>query len=200
MDSILKKLIKAEWVDELPPDDPLHWEGKDSGNLITSLVLTLIRAVPNYRVNRLGEMMFDLIGQKIIPAAVMSVDRMAFMAERRNGKETGVILVPPDFPDRVKENFVYCLGGMAFVGSQAVDCYNGRLIPPPLVAKRGWAYEATVLLEARKVGCLDDPNEYQEKILEEYPKGIDSVDCWYDYKEEIEGPPSELCPPRRGMN
>jgi hypothetical protein len=181
-------------AESLPPTDDMFFRGKEASEIITSMVQTLCHEqfIPSPRLNDLGDLLWGLIGNKMVPTALGDVPMICFAAQR----DAAIIMVPVDFVERVKTNPVYNFGGLVFTGSQARDYYNRRLKPPEDVLKRAYAFEAEMMLACRKIGTLQ-PNEYQQKVLNDYPKGLDSLDpaLWYESKPFEKGPQSAYMPP-----
>jgi hypothetical protein len=75
----------------------------------------------------------------------------------------------------VKDNPVLQMGAVVFVGSQAVDYYNGKLTyeAHKNVLSRAYAYEAEYLLTILTMGC-QTMTEYQKGVLKRFGEGLRS--------------------------
>ena len=95
----------------------------------------------------------------------------------------GLVLIPKDWPAMTQNDPFMQLGAILFVGAQVVDFYNDRLIGDKTAPGRWQAYEAELLRTLKQTLPRWTPNEYQQKILQRYPDGLDSpgVDL-YTYK------------------
>ena len=80
-------------------------------------------------------------------------------------------------------------GAIVYTASQARDYYNKRLTDgPDVVHKRSLAFEAdylhSIVVHPSVSQAMFKPNEYQQKVMQMYPKGLGSLDVvlWYESK------------------
>ncbi len=113
-----------------------------------------------------------------------------------HGKFTAFFF-PENWVQMVDDDGVMQGGAVVFCGSQARDFYNENIDNPVVtpgfqgrseVLERARAYEAEYLLVCKelswKVGGDWHPNDYQQSILDEFPKGLASLaeGRWYESK------------------
>lgn len=169
-------------LDQLDPKSPVAKGVKQIETNFTTLVGCL-RGSPNARLARLGALVWDIVGQRhVVVAMHATIPAMSFMAaQRKDGPQQGMILVPPSWLDLLLTEPAMAVGGVIFNGSQALDYYNGRigkdLDPMTLIKARCWNYEAE-FLRAVPPGML---NKYQRGVLEMYPNGFDEK-LVYEYR------------------
>jgi hypothetical protein len=94
------------------------------------------------------------------------------MAYKQGPFLRGVIALPENWGERFHEDPIRETGALVFVGSQAVDLYNGKL--DASVAFRGHAFEADYLLTVKEIAPLYELNDYQKKVLAQFPQGVKS--------------------------
>jgi hypothetical protein len=76
----------------------------------------------------------------------------------------------------IQKNAIYQLGALVFVGSQAVDYYNGKIWSEFEKAKnRARAYEAEYLMTLKEAVPDLTLNEWQQDVLGAFPEGIRSA-------------------------
>jgi hypothetical protein len=84
--------------------------------------------------------------------------------------------MPHEWLDQISQDPLLQMGAIVFVGSQIVDFHNERIgVSPEQAAisiKRARAYEAEYLLTLRKVSSTVTLNDYQHRVLQEYPSGL----------------------------
>lgn len=204
MSTIFDKLFleQSVHVNQLPPLNDLAARGKVVGDTVTTVVGILRNPLitPNRRINGIASLAWDLIGNNMTPAALAGVPQVHFGAQVSNDRKQGVILVPLDYHERVAQDFIFNAGAMVFVGSQARDWYNdklaywedGKLVDGRQeVMVRARAYESEWLLMIKGLDLGYEFNEYQQKILDEYPEGIESrPDLIYNSKPFMVGEPT----------
>ncbi len=187
-------------VETMPKDDPLRIAGERMGNMFTEGVL-LLRGFPNQAIQDLAMMVWDIVGNRVVLTAlgpaVPSLS-LAAIKMRDTGETKGIIFVPHNWPTMVREDPVYQLGALVFVGSQAVDYYNERLTTPKeaeAAKKRARAHEAEYLLAIRGISPEIPFNEWQRSVLYEYPQGLKTpsiVPLLYKSKPFVKPSGSEL--------
>jgi len=133
---------------------------------------------PNPAIRELMTMVWDLVGNRITPVACgPSVPTLTLAVMGNRQLLQAIIFMPHNWLQMIghkpPNSVIYQMGGLVFVGSQAVDFYNGKFLDSPHdVEKRARAHEAEYLI------TVDDPigtvgfNDYQKKLLDEYPKGL----------------------------
>ncbi len=141
----------------------------------TSGVGYLRSSFPNESIRTLMSIVWDLCGSKTVPLALgPSVQSLSFGKTGANG----IMFAPVDWVAQIKEDAVYQMAAVVFVGSQAVDCYNDLIKTREearQILRRARLYEAEYLLTLRQVAKDYKLNDYQESVLKEFPKGLASV-------------------------
>lgn len=203
MPSLFDKLFfdNARHANSLPPYEKEATNAKSAGDFVTVFVRILKdpRITPNARINATANLMWDMVGSNMVPCAIHpNLEQVFFASEIRGGEKKALILVPVNFSERCRQDMIYNLGAMAFVGSQIKDYYNDKLVGHHLeVMARARATEAEFLLFVKKLGINYPFNDYQQKILETFPNGLDEL--WYDSKPFILGT-ALVKPPDPGNN
>ena len=147
--------------------------GLATGDLVTKVVGYLSCSFPQEDVNRLMTQVWHLIGSATTPVAIGPVRTPSSVLSRQKGRNTMMILVPPNWVELAMTDFTMALGAMIFCGSQAVDFYNNRLLEnPDECADRGRAYEAEALRIFQNTDPAWVPNSYQAAMLAKYPDGL----------------------------
>jgi hypothetical protein len=168
-------------INDLPESDPIAALGRTCETLFTDGV-DVLRASPNDRISALARVVWDLIGHKQIQVVIgPDVQSLTFTCMQLRGVLQGFVLVPKRWPEMIKADAFMQSGALLFVGAQLVDFHNDRLIneastgvyadAPP----RWYAYEAEFLRTIKQLLPDWAPNEYQRKLMEEYPDGLDSA-------------------------
>ena len=171
-------------INDLPEDDPTAKLGKECEALFTSGVETLRSIVPNERVRALGRMIWDLVGNKQVLTAIgPDVPSLGFAVMKAKEMHQAIILMPKTWPQMVVDDPFMQLGAILFVGAQAVDFYNDRLLGDPNARRRWRAYEAELLRTLEGLLPSWQPNAYQREAIERFPDGLDTKDVvLYPYK------------------
>lgn len=207
MESLFDKLFLENSVicESLPPFDDLAQRGKLIGDTISTMVdiLRSPMTTPNQRITDLATLEWRLIGNNMTPTAMApGIPQVHFAAQVTSdlSEYKAIILVPPDFYERVRKDFIFNAGALVFVGSQGRDWYNQKMAwiengevvdARQQVCDRARAYEAEWLLMIKNLDIGYEFNEYQQGILEHYPEGLDSrPDLIYDSKPFAPGPPT----------
>jgi hypothetical protein len=171
------------------------------GNQFASMVDFLRdKKFPNIHIRELMDLIYNLVGSKMVPVGVVEVETVSFMAEVKHGEKTGLILIPPKFLELCKENITMQFCALVFAGSQARDFYNdemkkGGKYSRKVIIDRAFYYEAELLLLLKdEAGFI--PTDYQKGVLEKYPKGLDSMpdELKYESKPFVMGPICSLIP------
>lgn len=174
-------------VNDLPEDDPTAKIGKACEKLFTGGVGVLRSNVPNDRIRALGRVVWDLVGHKQVLTAIgPDVPSLSFTVMKLKEMHQAIILIPKQWPKMVKDDPFMQLGAILFVGAQAVDFYNDRLLGDDGVQRRWQAYEAELLHSIMTLLPRWKPNEYQREILARFPDGLDSKGVeLYPYKPYV---------------
>jgi hypothetical protein len=170
-------------IENLPEGD-LKAAGMKIGEAFT-VGVALLREWRNPAVRDLAAMIWDIVGHRIVGTAigpeVPSLTLAAFGAKSAYqlaaaGSKLApqaIIFTPHRWLNMIAENAPYQLGALVFVGSQAVDYYNGRvLIDPEALKTRARAYEAEYLISLTADAPEYKLNAYQREILEDFPYGL----------------------------
>ena len=164
-------------VADLPEGDPTAKIGKVCESLFTGGVDVLRSIVPNDRIRALGRVVWDLVSHKQVLVAIgPDVPSLSFTVMRIKELHQAHVLIPRSWSQMVADDPFMQLGAILFVGAQAVDFYNDRLIDDRGAHRRWHAYEAELLRTLRTSLLRWEPNEYQREILVRYPDGLDSKD------------------------
>lgn len=124
-------------------------------------------------------MIWDIVGNRIVVvSATNTVDQISFLVLQKSAgcDNLATILVPEKWLDVIVDRPVDQLGGVVFVGSQAVDFYNGKIDGTNQarneVVARSLAYEADFILTAQKELPALVLTQGQETTLKRYPEGL----------------------------
>lgn len=156
--------------------------------------------LPLPSINALMTLFWRLVGNKISPVAMTdAVPTLSFWAEIRGGRTLAFILCPIKWYEMLREDPHYQMGALVFAASQSKDYWNHQMLPHTrkAVKDRAWSSEAELLLYFARTSPKFKPNEYQQKIMQEYPLGIKSCSDHYigrDYDGEF--PPYPVDPSR----
>lgn len=173
---LMAAFIKGgERVEKMPEGDPLRAKGMRLGDRFTEGV-AMLRGFPNPDLRTLMAMVWDIVGNRVVPIALgPEVPSLTFGAMGSKEKPDGIIFIPHNWEAMIEEDPVCQLGALVFVGSQAVDFYNGRIaIDPKALMDRARANEAEYLVTIRESAPDHKMNDWQKKMLEEFPEGLRS--------------------------
>lgn len=156
--------------------------------------------VPLKPINDLMSLVWGLVGKKAIPTGMTGhpmIKTLAFYAEASGGNMAVAILVPEEWPQMVREDPCMQMGALVFVGSQAKDHWNLKVVEQIVknpkqvmidtpevtmgspgenpVVIRARSYEAEFLHWVRRNEPKFAFNEYQQKVLEKFPNGLKSL-------------------------
>jgi hypothetical protein len=162
---------------KLPEGDPLKNLISPMSDRFTSGVGFLKTVFPNQAIRELMTLVWDLVGNRITPVAMgPQVQSLSIACTRRLGMTQAIIFMPHHWLAMIKADPIYQLGALVYVGSQAVDFYNGKLYESPQESEnRARAHEAEFLLTHIVIATSTPPmNDYQKGVLEEYPLGINT--------------------------
>ena len=135
-------------------------------------------------INDLMALFWDLVGNKVCPAAMANVPTLSFWCEIHNNKSAAFVIMPENWHDMLVENPHYQMGAMVFAASHAKDYWNEKYVQGEKgVLQRAYSFESELLhyFKANVEGFK--PNEYQTKIMAKFPLGIKSCDSHYLGKE-----------------
>jgi len=195
--SLFEKLFgNPEFVEDLPVTETTLQNARirakviNLGDMFTSMVHVL-RSDPMLPepVRKMGALMWDLVGHRVTPVACgPNVASMHFYVEiPKQGKSVACIMCPPNWMDLVEKDVFMQFGALVSIGSQARDYYNKRMTDGrEAVISRAYALEAEYLHSIQShpwVGWFK-PNDYQQHVMKEYPKGLASLKpgLWYESK------------------
>lgn len=169
---------KIPRIEDFSPQDRIRILGELTTRVFDTGVdfLRQERTFPNQEINKLMALFWNLVENKITPAALApAVPSLSFWCEKRGIEETAFVLVPADFAKLCKRNPTMQLGALVFVASQARDYYSNRFYKSKEMEQRALVYEAEFLLTTQKNLPGFIPNEYQRNVLNFYPHGLESL-------------------------
>jgi hypothetical protein len=143
-----------------------------------TLVRTIQR-IPHPEISILGEFLWHVINKKIILVVKGPVDRMYFCSDLSGDfAKNGCIVLPENFVSQVKEDHLYAIGGLIFVGSQAKDLYYKKLTKDTTAESvaRAIALESEYIQIMRRDVPEHELNIEQAETLRKYPLGLRSVE------------------------
>ncbi len=173
---VMAAFIKGgERVEKMPKGDPLRVKGEKLGNRFTEGV-AMLKLWPSPHVRALMSMVWDIVGNRVVPIVLgPEVDSLSFAAMGDPSMPDAIIFIPHEWEKMIQEDPVCQLGALVFVGSQAVDYYNGRVTHEfEAVKKRARANEAEYLATIRESTPDHKMNEWQQRVLDEFPSGLGS--------------------------
>lgn len=181
--------------EEMGTNDPFFLKIKLIQDDFTDLVSVMKKYeyFSNPSINELMSLFYLLVGNKISPVAVNdAVSALNFWCETTNRQSLSVVMLPLNWHEMLIEDAYMQMGAMVFAASQSKDYWNNRFIPDEKkeIHKRASSYEAELLHYFLRNSNDFKPNEYQKKIMNNYPNGIASVDSHYEGREfDHVGPP-----------
>jgi hypothetical protein len=180
-------------VKELP-------EGREKADALamqeafTNAVDYLRSRFPNEKVRKRAARIWETINQRKVNVALgPEVSSLYFAFTRsshpsfRLGQHSaqGMIFMPHRWLDMVAADAVMQTGAVLFVGSQAVDFGDGllvgqgqHLISHTESVERARVFEAEYLLAVLEKTPGWKPNDYQARLLTEWPEGLGSKGAW----------------------
>jgi len=127
---------------------------------------------PNSTINRLMGVVWDVVGQRVAPICFdLKVPVLSFIITGIRQAPQAMIATPSNWVSMVRMDPITQLGGLIYVGSQAVDYANERF-DRANVSKRAKAYEAEYLNTVKSLTSGWQPLKYQTEIMQEYPDGV----------------------------
>jgi hypothetical protein len=142
---------------------------------------------PNKSINKLMTLFWRLVGNKVTPTALTNEPLNAlhvWIEVQKGGEKCCIVLVPVNWPEICKKDPFMQLGGMVYTASKCVDFWHGKLQKKEdgiALEKRARAYEAEYLLLLSSLTKFK-PNEYQQKLLEQFPLGLASLEEEFKYE------------------
>jgi hypothetical protein len=188
---MLAGFVRGERAERLPEGDPVRVRAEEAASYFTDGVHTLKTAFPNSAIRDLMAMVWDIVGHRIVPTGMgPNVPCLTLAAVGPKELPQAIIFIPPTWVTMIRENPIYQLGGLVFVGSQAVDFYNGRIVNEPRDAqKRARAHEAEYLTTVLKYVPDTELNTWQRGVVNEYPQGLRNIESLL-YKRKAFVPPA----------
>jgi hypothetical protein len=171
------KLFKAGHIKDQPAGSPIRTVGEGIIEVFDEIVHFHRSIFPNQHIRRLMSMVWQIVGNRVTPVAVVQekLFGLHFYCEASKGGRASYILVPIHWQELVKANPIFQCGGMVFTASQVQDFYNDKLGELEMKS-RARAYEDEFL---NTIKTSVDPqyklNEYQQKIVDAYPQGLESL-------------------------
>lgn len=163
---------------ELPDGDPLKAAIQPISDTFTNGVAFLKHFFPNPTIRDIMAMTWDLVGNQITPVVMgPDVPTLTFAVMGTRLKPKAMIFMPHNWLQMIGHQLpsssIYQMGALVFVGSQAVDFYNGKFFEEPRDAeKRARAHEAEYLITTDYLPGTIGFNDYQKGVIDEYPKGL----------------------------
>ena len=171
LSALLKPGICAE---ELPAGDPIKDLADNLGSLFTEAVGFLKTALPNPELRKFGALVWDIVGNRVVPVGVgPNVPTVSFAGYKQGPVVHGIILLPPFWNKMIKEDPVMQLGAVVYSGSKAIDFYN-NVIDAGTLDPRAELYESEYLRTVKQIAPDYEFNAYQKKVIAKYPAGLDS--------------------------
>lgn len=186
-DQVFKPTNLEQFGAEAGKEDPFYKSCKLMEWEFSQLVDVMRQEVmlPFPRINILMSLFWRLVGNKISPVVMgSSVPTMSFWCELRDGKSMAVIMCPQNWHEQLASDPHMQMGALVFAASQAKDYWNHKFIPLPdediaqkkkEVFQRAWSNEAELLHYFQRTAPNFKPNEYQQKVIAEYPLGTLSI-------------------------
>jgi hypothetical protein len=173
VEEIEKRFADTKNADELPEGDPLREKAKFLGDGVTQVVSVLRTAFPNPVINRLASVLWDVLGHGIVPAAIgPKVESVSFFATKRGPVVNAYLILPPNWGEMYHRDPIMQTGAIVFNGSKAVDVYNDKL--DNVLQQRATMYEAEYLLTIKEISPLYEMNDYQKRVIAQFPEGVRS--------------------------
>lgn len=206
VESVFRKVFgEPKYIDDLPSTEctveaaSAKSDAKLNERAFTETVALLgnplLLYVPD--VNKLMRVFWELVGQRHTPTACAGVKSVHFYVEMRTAAPDGqnrlgggvniaTVMVPWNWYKMFLEDPIMQGGALVFVASQARDYFTERIFDPPIDGKnptkmRALAAESQYLHHIPSSNWK--PNEYQQEVMNEFPKGLASLPpgVWYDF-------------------
>lgn len=174
--TLYEEIISAFTQPAIPNADMVV-KAQEMEYFVTSGVDYLRSAFPNNDIRYLMSIVWDLIGNNITPFALgPDVPTLSLAIVGRKSDPSfrqPAIFAPINWLDMIEKDHVYQMGALVFIGSQAVDYYNNRLLNDPAVARqRAYIYEAEYSHTVKNLTPDWQPNANQNRMMKEYPAGL----------------------------
>jgi hypothetical protein len=141
---------------------------------------------PNEKINKLAQLGWKLIEHRVTPVVASDAMALAGLHILMVGKtEQDVkcgIYMPMNWYGMICSDPVFQMGAIVFILSQCVDYWHKKFMDQESMLSRAYAYEAEYLLVARTMNPQIELNGYQKKVLDNYPKGLASLDPKHAYE------------------
>lgn len=172
-------------AEDLPTDNPLKNMAEMVIKTFDEIVDYHRSAFPNPDINALMSLFWRLVGNKVTPTVLTNQELFGlhFYCEVHDGSKVAAVIVPCHWLKLVIENSIMQCGGVIFIASQAQDYYNEQYGSESMTM-RARVYEAEFLKTILNIIPNHKLNDYQIKVLEAFPQGLDSLpdDLKYDGK------------------
>ena len=168
-----KRFAETQFASDLKEDDPLRVKADLLGDGFSQVVEFLRSMLPNPAINKMAAVLWDVVGNKIVPVALgPEVTAVSFFASKRGPIVNAYLILPPDWGEMYHKDPIMQTEAIVFNGSKAVDVYNDRL--DNLMPQRATMYEAEYLKTIQTIAPLYELDEYQKGVLAQFPEGVDS--------------------------
>jgi hypothetical protein len=163
-------------INDMPSGDPLRESGLQISAFLTHFVeqLRIYKTFPNQPVNRLAQLTWRLLGNRVVNCAVIQGEsKLNFVIEAKRGLKFGMFVASEKWPALCIERPEFCMGMVVWASSLCRDYFHDRIRDPGRLINRAEMWEAEYLLTAlnRKEFWLD---RYQKRLLRQNPQGIHS--------------------------
>lgn len=170
---LLALFAPATFAEELKPEDPVRVLSDDLGALFTEAVEFLKSTFPNPELRKFGELLWDIVGNRLVPVAIgPNVPSVSFAGYLQGSVMRGLIILPPFWKKMVKEDPIMQLGAVIYSGSKAIDFYN-NILDAGTLDPRAQMFEAEYLRTVKREEPSFQFNAYQKQVLANFPKGLD---------------------------
>lgn len=140
---------------------------------------------PNQEINRLAALMWKLIENKHIPAALDPTGEMSSISFAVLGnqiEQQPFLFLPQDFLELTKQDPEVQIGAFAYMASQCRDFFCNKITGnnSQEINRRAQAYEAEALHAMQKIAKEEGITlrliPFQEEILAQFPNGLEDLD------------------------
>lgn len=177
MSDLIKQVIAAfnpdngVRVEKLDPNDKEAQAARVIEGIFTGGVGFLCN-FPRPTIQSLGKAIWDIFHHRRVSVAVgPAVPALSLAAYGNKANLQALVLAPRNWVEMVMDDPIMQLGGIVFVGSQAVDFYNGRILTEHnVVLERARSYESEFILGME----LKELNSWQRDTVELYPNGFEA--------------------------
>jgi hypothetical protein len=193
--SLIAALLgNAIHVDDIPKTDTtpkaaeMRRRGMATGELFTQVVHSLRSdSRISLKVRDMAALLWDLVEHRVTPVVLTEMPSLYFVTQGSiAGASAGTILVPWNWIEMVRTDPQMQAGGAVNMGSQCRDFYNDKIDFLNMNEKkeRAYCFEVEFLLTIQHDDPDWKPNDYQSKIMRDFPRGLDSLrpGLWYESK------------------